>query len=100
MTPEKWQKLSLEEQMGNIGSEFNRMVSLNKKGDQKNKNRAETRILELIDLTISDKRWQARLSELTRMREMVCEISRKSNTSQASLLNYFLHFALKARMQT
>jgi len=100
MTKQKWQKLSLVEQLANIGSEFNRVLYWQKVGDMENKERAAWRVLELLDLTISDKRWQKRLSELVRLREVICDFflgERIYNISPKKINDYFLSFALVAR---
>ena len=99
MTPEKWQKLSLAEQMGNIGSEVNRVIYLEKADDKNNKEKALGRVLELIDLTISDKRWKGRLFEICRLREIICDLFLGNNAYRVStkfLKDYFLFFALLA----
>jgi len=67
---DKWNKMSLAEQMGNIGSEFSRMTSLKRKGDLKNAQNSFDRTLELIDLTIS----QRKNRELFRLREVICDL--------------------------
>ena len=102
MAPEKWQKLSLAEQMGNIGSEVNRVIYLEKADDKNNKEKALGRVLELIDLTISDKRWKGRLFEICRLREVICDLFLGNNTYRVSpkfLKDYFLFFALLATKQ-
>lgn len=98
----RWQELSLAEQMGNIGAEVSRVIHWHEKGDQESKEKALWRALELLDLTISDKRWQGRLLELCRLREIICDLFIGNNTyktSPKSLQNYFLFFALAARKQ-
>lgn len=100
MTLEKWQKLSLAEQMGNIGSEFSRARHWEKSGDFDNRQRALERMIELIDLTTTDKKWRYRLFELLRLREIICDLLIKKGDyeiSPKSLQDYFLFFALSAR---
>jgi len=100
MNLEKWQKLSLAEQMGNIGSEFSRAKHWEENGDFDSRQKAFERMIELIDLTISDKRWRSRLSEILRLREVICDLlirGRNYDVSLESLQNYFLFFALIAR---
>lgn len=94
---ERWQKMSLAQQMGNIGSEVNLSISLKEKGDKENMEKSVFRALELIDLTISDKRWKGRLHEIFRLREIVCDTFLGENiykTKPEFLKNYFLFFAL------
>ena len=85
--------MSLAEQMGNIGSEFSRMISLKQKGDLKNAQNSFDRVLELLDLTIS----QRKNRELFRLREVLCDLFVGSNIYKVStkyLKDYFLFFAL------
>lgn len=97
MISEKWQKLSLAEQMGNIGAEVSRVIHWHKKKDKESKEKALWRALELIDLTISDKRWRGRLLEICRLREVICDFFLENNQYKISskfLKDYFLFFAL------
>ena len=83
----RWQKMSLSEQMGNIGSEFHRTL--------KDKE-AVWRLLELLDLTISDKHHRNKLTELTRLREAICDYFLGNNQykiNPQNLEDYFLYFA-------
>ena len=92
--------MSLPEQMGNIGSEVIRMINWREKKDKKSEKNCFIKSLELIDLTISDKRWKTRLYEICRMREILCGLFFNDNTYKISikhLKDYFLFFALLAR---
>lgn len=96
MIKEKWMKMSLAEQMGNIGSEFSRTISLKQKGDLKNAQNSFDRVLELLDLTIS----QRRKRELFILREVICDLFIGSNVYKVStkhLKDYFLFFVLLAQ---
>ncbi len=100
MTTEQWQTYSLAYQMGNIGSEVSRMVSLKAKGRFADAQAAYERSLELLDMTIADRRWQSGLGELTRLTEVLRDYitdSKEYNVSGTDLNNYFLPFALMAR---
>ena len=95
MIKEKWMKMSLAQQMGNIGSEFSRTISLKQKGDLKNAQNSFDRVLELLDLTIS----QRKNRELFKLREVICDLFLGSNIYKVStkfLKDYFLFFALLA----
>ncbi len=95
-----WQKLSLMEQMGNIGSEISRALNWRGK-DKKLYENAIDRAFELLDLTISDPRWQNRLKEIVRTRELLCDAilgGKEYKTSLKDLDRYFFHFALAARI--
>ncbi|MFH1226210.1 MAG: hypothetical protein V1684_02930 [bacterium] len=95
-----WQQLTLMEQLGNIGSEISRALSWQAKGDQEQAVKALDRGLELFDLTIADPRWQKRLKEILRAREVVCDYFFGDNqyrSAPESLDKYFLYFGLAAR---
>lgn len=90
------------EQMGHIGSEVSRAISWHKKGNMEIRDAALERAIELFDLTIADPRWRNRLKEITRAREVVCDVFYGDNVYQTSLeaLNeYFLQFGIAARLQ-
>lgn len=94
----KWHKLSLAKQIANIGSEVNRAIYWRKRGDKKNQEMAIWRALELVDLTISDrKRSVCLFDEIVRLREVLCDIFLGNNTYGTPikrLQDYFLFFAL------
>lgn len=92
----RWQKLSFAEQMGNIGAEVNRVIHWHKTEDKENKEKALWRALELIDLTILNRK----SVELFRLREVLCDLFLNKNNYKVSteyLKEYFLQFALYAR---
>lgn len=100
LTQNRWQKMSLVEQLANVGSEISRARHWEEGGDSKNKKAALERALELIDLTIEDKRWKKRLKELTRFREVICDWLMGGNIYQISpkmFEDYLLPFVLSAR---
>lgn len=95
-----WQKLSLAEQLGNIGSEVGRTRKAREMGDIERYQGALTRALELFDLTLGDRRWQTRLREIERAKEVFCDAlqdGKEYGSSLADLERYFLNFALLAR---
>ncbi len=99
---ERWHRLSLMEQMGNIGSEVDRIDSWKKKGNEDYAMKALYRSLDLLDLTIADPRWKNRLKEITRAREFLCDLyvgDHTYNITPEFLSKYFLAFALAARRQ-
>lgn len=92
--------MSLAEQLGNVGSEYERALQWKQRGDQNHFEKAFDRMLELLDLTIADERWRNhRLKELVRLREVVCEelLAGNGAASDSDLRNYFLYFGLLAR---
>ncbi len=93
----KWQAMSLAEQLGNIGSEYERAWSWKQKNNLPYFEKAFFRMIELIDLTLTDPRWKGlRLREIARLREQVCEELTETGKTK-SLSKYFLQFAVEAR---
>ena len=95
----RWGKLSLAEQLGNVGSEVGRMLRW-KSRDERLVAGAFERALELLDLTLADPRWRARLREIARARELLCDAAAGGSqygTTLADLDRYFLAFAVAAR---
>lgn len=91
-----WFVKSYSFQMGNIGSEVHRMTKA-EKVDQERYNLAFERALELIDLTLSDKRWIKRYKEISRVRELLCGLYLGENLFDIDLSdldNYFFQFCL------
>lgn len=93
--------MTLTEQLANVGSDFERAWSWRAKGQKQLAENATDRMLELLDLTITDPRWRgARLKELARLREAVCEEWLNGTTMPKDLSKYFLNFAMWARGET
>ncbi|OGY89574.1 MAG: hypothetical protein A3B30_02390 [Candidatus Komeilibacteria bacterium RIFCSPLOWO2_01_FULL_52_15] len=92
-----WFKLSLAEQLGNVGSEYDRASKWRKQNDARFQN-AFDRFLELLDLTIADGRHSfSRKRELLRLRETACSELTQTTDTSVDLSNYFHRFALLAR---
>jgi hypothetical protein len=99
----RWFTFSVLEQLGNVGSEFERAASAYQRGDRERFEKAFERMLELLDLTVEDPKWQTgrRLKELLRLREEVCDFfhgNQTFGTPIETLRKYFLHFGIAARM--
>ena len=101
ISKERWHKLSLAEQLGNIGSEVGRSA----KWQGKNKDSfwgAVSRALELFELTQSDRRWGKRHKELDRAREIFADAvlgSKEYKSSLEDLEKYFMPFAIRAQTE-
>ena len=97
----RWHKMTLAEQLGNVGSEYERALRWKEKGNVKYFERAFARLLELLDLTIADPRWRNhRLKELCRVREFICDEMLnevREFPDPRDLRKYFLAFAFAAR---
>lgn len=103
MSLEVWQKLSLPEQMANIGSEVSRALNWrNKNKDDLSKN-AVIRALDLLSLTISLNTKFSRLKELTRLKEALLDYFYGTNEFASSEIlwrKYFDHFSYLARKKS
>lgn len=95
-----WQKLSLVEQMANIGSEVERSIKWKEKENEKYSQLAFYRALELLDLTVADNKNRLRLKEVLRLREVLADyfaFDNIYNSSKESFQNYFYAFNFAAR---
>jgi hypothetical protein len=95
----RWFTFSLAEQLGNVGSEYERALHWKEQRDAERFEHAFARMLELLDLTIADSRWEQNcLRELNAVREQACrELSSDECSDGATLREYFYALALKAR---
>jgi len=96
----RWSSMTVEEQLGNIGSEVHRAILHQKKPDQFLHTVA--RALELFEFTIDDPKWRVlgRLREITRVKELFCAAvlgSNEYNTTLEDLDKYFFFYACIAR---
>jgi hypothetical protein len=95
---DRWHELTLAEQLGNVGSDVDRILSWRKKGNEEYATNAFHRSLELLDLTINDDRWRGpKLKELCRLREVLCDSffgGENYNTPLEYFSKYFYQFAL------
>ena len=72
MAAGRWYSMSLANQVGNVGSEYERALRAKAKGDTKYFDGAAARLFELLDLTTDDPRWsERRLQKLRRLREVI-----------------------------
>jgi len=69
----RWSEFPFAQQIGHIGSEISRARHWEEKSDTANRNSALIRALELIDLTIGDKKKKGGIKEIVRLREFVCD---------------------------
>jgi len=95
---EKWQSMTLAQQLGNIGSEVGRAAKWQEK-DDKSFWGAVARAMELFELTQSDRRWSKRKSEINRAKEFFADAvlgGKEYKTSLADMEKYFTRFAMVA----
>lgn len=96
----RWNQYSLIEQMANIGAEVGRTIQWKKKGNHQMSVHALYRGLELLDLTINDKKNKNSLKEIVRVREALVDYFLGDNIYKSSgeiWEKYFLHFNIAAR---
>lgn len=97
---DKWQTLSIFEQMANIGAEVGRTISWKKKGNTKMSQNALYRALELIDFTINDPKNKKSLKEILRMREIFLDYIMGENiyiSKEKDWEKYFYYFTVATR---
>lgn len=98
-----WFRFSLAEQLANIGSEVERAITWRKRQDQHHFEGAFERLLELIDLTLSDARWKGpRRREIARLREEICVVlldAGADNRILDSLRKEFLYYGILAALR-
>jgi hypothetical protein len=86
--------------MANVGAEIGRTISWKKRNRPDYSQRAFERALELLDLTIRDKKNLGRLRELLRVREALadfCVFDNSYRSSDESWQRYFYAFQFAAR---
>ncbi|MFH1825783.1 MAG: hypothetical protein ABH823_00640 [bacterium] len=96
----RWQKLSLVEQLANIGSEIERTIKWRLSQLDYSK-LAFNRALELLDLSIADRKNQRRLKELLRLRETLADyfvFKNQYSSDDASWRKYFFAYNYAARV--
>lgn len=102
LSAEKWGKLSLVEQMANVGSEVERTIKWRDKNVEYFR-LAFARAIELLDFTIADRKNLHRLKEIVRVREALADYFLFENTygsTDKKWRNYFYYFNYAARKNT
>jgi len=98
----RWFKLSLMEQMANIGSDVGRAVQWRAKGDLEMSRQAFDRVLELIDFTVADSKNKGHLREVLRAREFLADYFLGNNQygfTDDSWQQYFYYFGYVAALK-
>ncbi len=99
LTIARWGKLSLMEQLANIGSEVIRATSWKKRGNTEYATLAFYRAPELTDYTLAQPIEKPKLRELTRMREILVDYFFGKNiygSTASSWQSYFGAFTFAA----
>ena len=103
LTKEKWQRLSFFNQMANIGAEIGRAINWRQK-DKNKSNAAFERGIELLDLTIEDKKnHKGKLKELCILREVLVDYFCFDNmygSTDEKWNNYFYGFNYAAVVES
>lgn len=92
----------MAQQLGNVASELSRAKHWEEKHDLNNREQAFIRALELIDLTLGDRRWRVQLKEIARLREVVGDWFLGSNiyaVQPAALIDYCSDLTLYSQRQ-
>ena len=96
----RWQKMTVCEQMANIGSEVERALNWRAKGNIISSQRAFARGLDLVDLTIESISNSAHLKEFRLMRKALVDYfvgTNQFNSTDVSWRKYFAHFTFAVR---
>lgn len=103
LTLERWQSLTLFEQLANVGCDVDRVIRWRDRGNEENSTASLYRALELLDLTVADpKNRGAKRRELLRVREGLVDYFLYDNeygSSDASWHNYFFAFNYAAALR-
>jgi hypothetical protein len=98
---ERWAKLDILQQMGNISSEVGRSISAKRRGDEERSNAAVDRAIDLFDATVECliAKKSHRVSEVLRAREQYLNLffDGTFDVDAGKIENYFMNFAVAAR---
>lgn len=95
----RWAEMSFSLQMANIGSEIQRAIRWKEKGKKDREHRSAERVLELLDLTISEVQRESSRRELAQLRDVMTAFfyDESNNETLGEQINrYFYCFAQKA----
>lgn len=103
LTPERWFKFTLFEQMANVGTDIERAINWKKNNNPEFSKKAFERALELLELTITDtKHKSSTRKELLRTREALIDyfvFDNEYNTNDEIWQRYFYDFNYVAAIQ-
>jgi hypothetical protein len=99
---ERWSKLDILQQMGNISSEVGRSISAKKRGDDERSDAAVDRAIDLFDATVEClvAKKSHRVSEVLRAREQYLNLffCNTFDADAGKIESYFMNFAVAARV--
>src|SRR3989344_2796307 len=99
----RWFKLSLIEQLANVGMDVERAIRWKQKGNIEYSQQAFERALDLLSLSISDVKNKKRLKEITRAREVLIDYFVYDNeygSTDQSWSDYFYPFNYAAALKS
>jgi hypothetical protein len=95
LTEERWNSMSIIEQMANIGCDVDRAIGWRNKGNLDYSHKAFERALELLQLTIDDPKNRKRWSELCPLKDHLIDYFMYDNkyaSTDELFHNYFFNF--------
>ena len=98
----RWFKLSMMQQLANIGADVGRALQWRAKGDMQASKDAFERALELIDFTVMDPKNKGRLREVLRVRECLADYFVGDNQygfTDEAWQNYFYYYGYIAALE-
>jgi len=98
----RWFELSLMEQLANVGCDVDRAIRWKSRNNIPYHQDALKRALDLLDLTIQDRKNRKRLRELGRMREILKDYFIGDNSyayTDEALQKYFIDYNYLAAIQ-
>ena len=101
---ERWAKMTINGQMGNIGSEVGRAIIAHRNGNKTREDRAIDRAIDLFSATIEalvGTKYSYRLKEVLRAREEFLRLffDGTFETDAANIERYFMNYAFAARYE-
>jgi hypothetical protein len=100
LTTDRWFKLSIFEQLANVGMDIERTIQWKEKNPEYSR-KAFERALELIDLTIADPKNRKRLKEICRVRYVLVDYficDNEHGSTDELWQSYFYHFNYAAAL--
>lgn len=97
-----WNRLSIAEQMANVGCDVERAIRWRNKGNLEYSRNAFERALELLMFTIADSKNKKRLKELCRLKEVLVDYFFGDNQysfTDEFFQKYFINFNYMAALE-
>ena len=101
---ERWEKMTINEQMGNIGSEVGRAIIAHRNGNKAREDRAIDRAIDLFSATaevLAGTQYAYRLKEVLRAREEFLRLffDDTFESDADNIERYFMNYAFAARYE-